>query len=337
MIMDAIMALGGAHVSYKTGNPALRVATTKHYLSSIQRLKYALTSWNPGAPQDTVRLLTVAMLLCQYEAVTCNRRSIAYYHLRASRELISTIFEAGVGNLSSQQHEIFGFLLEYYTYMAIVRNITFAPDRQTDAVASDWFVQSLQHLQEYQTFGSMLGGSSELYELIPTIRLLQDLDGELWSIAYLDLEEKILNWSPAMTTRYDAPAWVQSSTAMDRIYRIAMLAFLYSARYIKNGDKAEFCQKLDPIIIEFRFLCRQLRGSPSRTRILWPLLVIGSCLRSPDDRQKMCSGLSRSTYDMAITQRAMEILKMTWELDKDCMYGPVALEAVMKSHDFCVS
>lgn len=221
--------------------------------------------------------------------------------------------------------------------MAIVRNITITSDRRMDVVASDWFVQSLQHLQGYQTFGSMLGSSWELYELIPTIPLLQDLDGEPWTMAYLDLEEKIINWSPAMTTRSETPAWVQSSTAVDRIYQIALLTFLYSARYMKNDDKDEFCQKLDPIIIEFRVLCGQLRGSPSRTRLLWPLLVIGSCLSSPEDRQKMCSGLSGSTYDMAITQRAVEILQMTWELDKEGMYGPVALETVVKSHDFCVS
>lgn len=67
MIMDAIMALGGAHVSHKTGNQALRHATINHYLSAMRKLKYALTKWDHGAPQSTLRLLTIAILLCQYE------------------------------------------------------------------------------------------------------------------------------------------------------------------------------------------------------------------------------------------------------------------------------
>lgn len=67
MIMDAIMALGGAHVSHKTGNPTLNLATIDHYLSAMRKVKYALTTWSHGTPEDTLRLLAVALLLCQYE------------------------------------------------------------------------------------------------------------------------------------------------------------------------------------------------------------------------------------------------------------------------------
>ncbi|KIW30414.1 uncharacterized protein PV07_06158 [Cladophialophora immunda] len=337
MIMDAIMALGGAHVSHKTGNQALRHATINHYLSAMRKLKYALTKWDHGAPQSTLRLLTIAILLCQYEAVTCNRRSVAYYHLRACREFINAILEAGRDNLSCSERDVFGFLLEYYSYLAIVRNVTIPPDPQTDVVASDWFVRSLQHLQEYHTFGSLLGGSWELYELIPVIRLLHGLNEDSWFEAYGTLESKILNWSPGLTTTSEASLATQPLDAVERIYQIGVLTFLYSARYVKYRDKDEFCRKLAPIIVEFRGLCLNLGDSPSQSTLLWPFIVIGSCLTSPEDRQKMCSGLSRSSYDMAITQRAAEILNMTWELHQEDMYGPVALEAVMKIHDFCVS
>lgn len=266
--------------------------------------------------------------------MTCSRRSVAFYHLRASREFISTILTAELVRLSDDQREIFGFLLELYTYLAIVGNVTTTPIRPGDVVGSDWFVRSLQHLQAYRTFGSMLGRASELYELIPDICQLSELDDNLWSQSYDDLEAKILNWSPSTTV---SPEVSPALTAVDKIYQLAVLTFLYSAGYVKNRNKDQFSKEITPIIDEFRRLCGQTRGSPARTTMLWPLMVIGSCLTSPADRQKVCSALSTSSYDMAITQRALQILQMTWDLQDEDIYGPMALEAVMKRHDFCMS
>ncbi|OAL17717.1 hypothetical protein AYO22_11373 [Fonsecaea multimorphosa] len=337
IIIDAMIALSGADIGHKVQNLALRSATIDHYLAVTRKLKHALTNWDPSEAQNTLRLLSVTVFLCQYEALTCNGRSVAYYHLRASREFIKTIFAAGVGSLSAQEFEIFGFLLEYYVYLAIVCNVTIGGNQNTEVITTDWFVQTLQHLQAYPTFGSLLGSCWELYELIPVIQFLPKLEDEPWIETYSSLEERILNWPPTPPTKPEGPLQARALTAVGRIYQLALLAFLYSACYVKYRNKEDFCKRMAPIIVEFRHLCGHTCASPLQTTLLWPLMVIGSCLTSSEDQQEMCAGLSRSRFDWAITHRALEILKMTWELHKDDIFGPFALGTVVKSHDFCVS
>lgn len=68
LLMHAVLAVSGAHLSHRLANTAsLEFATRKHYSYVLQRLQKEITQCLPGDTTHVIRLLFVPAFLCLYE------------------------------------------------------------------------------------------------------------------------------------------------------------------------------------------------------------------------------------------------------------------------------
>lgn len=74
LLMHAVLAVSGAHLSHKlAGIASVEQATYKHYSYVLRRLRQDIGHGPPGDMQHTVRLLLVLAFLCQYEVGSSGR------------------------------------------------------------------------------------------------------------------------------------------------------------------------------------------------------------------------------------------------------------------------
>ncbi|KAH8812665.1 fungal-specific transcription factor domain-containing protein [Xylogone sp. PMI_703] len=336
-ILHAIKALSGSHLSYRTQNASLKQATLRSYTAATRSVKFALTSWNPADAETTIQLLAACVLLSQYEALSGNEDVTGYLHLRACREFVATCISTGV---SDTHVDIFGFFLEYYTYLVIVGNITSTTYQRRKLLTSDWFIRSLSHLQTYKSFGVMVGCSSDIFEIILAIWGLEDdAQSEAQRVEiFEDLECRLLHWVPPI----DDELVIKGTTPMAIVYQQAALLLLYSRELtIKEtvlNQYEEWKEKTNRVVRRLFHLVMTSAQSPFATTALWPLMVLSCFLKSPSDQLDVWSAIKGSGYDMAITDRALGIFEELWKSDKsthlDCIDN---LDTLVETKGFCMS
>lgn len=73
MIMDSVLALGGAHLCHTMDGADMKSASSTHYTLAVRQLKYELTRINQGIETDPTRLLLTIMLLSTAEVSPFSR------------------------------------------------------------------------------------------------------------------------------------------------------------------------------------------------------------------------------------------------------------------------
>lgn len=67
MIMRAILAVGGIHLSHRTKSTQIKIAALTQYSLTLKELKHSLTAWVAGVETNPIRLLLTTLLLYNYE------------------------------------------------------------------------------------------------------------------------------------------------------------------------------------------------------------------------------------------------------------------------------
>lgn len=239
-------------------------------------------------------------------------------------------------------HELNGFLLELYGYLASVVNITANTDWDYHSVIFDPYTHALEAYRDSKMYGSMFGCAQELIELIPSIctlgyrRLHQESDKDYSFEAttlYESLESKIQKWRAPQSASNDELIGA-------KIYQQAILIFLHASFYGTKFYDPILLSLLDTTIEPlFEFIHAMTEDSPIKTTMLWPCMVIGSCILNPEHRTFIRHLMLGSQYNMLITSRALQILEWLWEEDPSYAYGPYGLGLVMKKHNIthCMS
>jgi hypothetical protein len=229
-----------------------------------------------------------------------------------------------------------------------VSNITFSIGEQRKILMSDYFVCSLHHLRQYKTFGTMFGCSSEIYEFIPRICDLatslrypdeSDTSRPPHDVAeWITLERSISGWTP-LRFLPGKESWIAEQKTSAQIYKISMLIFLYTAYCTRYSLKVYFMEKVRPLVREVLPLLGAIHSSAMATTMLWPVMIIGSCLDQPSQQQELRQMLTVSRFKMRIVDRAIQLLDWVWEASDEGMLGSYRLEAQMKRHKFvfCMS
>ena len=225
-----------------------------------------------------------------------------------------------------------------------MKNLTYTLSDRTRLVISDPFVRTLRHLEQYQTYGTMFGCAAEIYEIIPSICLLETQPDEVDEIgksqresSYLQLERRIHEWRPPeLIPGHGIPSDEQKASA--RIYQIATLIFFYAsnnqlhhlARYSSTPD-------VQSLVDEALRLLLSLSNSALSTTLLWPILIIGSSIRLQGQQQAMLGYLEKTDYEMPIVARAVDVLEQTWSAvpsDGEAHEpGPARLGIVLRNPD----
>ncbi|KAH7420278.1 hypothetical protein BKA64DRAFT_562848, partial [Cadophora sp. MPI-SDFR-AT-0126] len=225
-----------------------------------------------------------------------------------------------------------GCVLEMYSYRDLAASVTPRGNLSScDILKLDSFLDSLEALTQYSTYGVYFGCGHSIFEFIPRIssiitqQLSEGATGAQCSEAYNNykiLEFELCAWKPT------GSEMTSDQVAAAIIYQNALLFYLQSAFY-SFLDAPSLLSEIEARI----GVCLPLLLSLSPSRLegicLWPTMIIGSCLRKDEDKKILSEGLERSVYKMKGVRNCLQLLEL-WEDDIVSAFGPQGLHYVMK-------
>jgi hypothetical protein len=265
-------------------------------------------------------------------------------HLRASRELVGRLLAQPQS--SNIDRESLGFSLELYAYLSIVNSLASYRIIGKLAQPYDTFLTSLDGLNRYSTFGSMFGGCHLLYELIPYISQLgieclagEKILGDDWipsaklQLCYEAIEQRIATWTLPLSAdslaQHEATDITTASEAIRHgLYIYLMTSFCGSNRpdpivQSKIGAQADIVLALVTSVNDMR----------SRTILLWPCIIAGSCMIDEEQQKRLMYALLHSGFDMKHLFSLCDMLELMWSDDDVSAYGPYGLYLTMEKND----
>ena len=243
-------------------------------------------------------------------------------------------------------HELSGFLLELYTYLVAVVNITANTNLDYHSVIFDPYAETLEGFRDSNMYGSMLGCAQTLFEMIPSIcklgyRVIQDQrndtnSGEHFAeniTAYKLLEARILGWQPQENAP-EKDEFTSDRVIAAKIYQQSLLIFLHSNYYGSQVSDPTFLNLIDKSLEAIIPLVMLLPlDSPILTTFMWPIMIIGSCIREPLGRGLLLGRIRDSPFNMTSISKGIQLLEWLWEDDDPTAFGPYGLGLVMKKHN----
>jgi hypothetical protein len=126
------------------------------------------------------------------------------------------------------------------------------------------------------------------------------------------------------------------------IYQQALFVFLYTTFHGTAPPTEALYAKVDPCVDRlFELMGDVLPGSAVITTLMWPALIIGSCIRKPAQQAVFSACMESLPLRMGSCQRMREVLLHLYaaQAEDPSVYGPYGLEIVMGRTDIniCVS
>lgn len=276
-------------------------------------------------------------------------RGVVLYHLQACRELL----QLSQRRCLSLNPTVIAFILESYLYTAAVGTTFVYDDRQT-SFTFDWEYDLLNSVfDDSRGYGFMLGYASKLLQLLP--QLVQtvskwinpdsDLESSHADQEFLFFKAELTSWEPSYGQDINAPSladthddkpehqsvmqsWHRDAQVVARIYHQALLALLFTGRHGRQPPDEGLLALIDPLIDEFF----RLRGtlspeSPVWAMMLWPTVMVGSCLHRLEDQLM----ISDKDCSMMPVINAFNVLQQIWDDEGEMVFGIVGLSIVCRS------
>ncbi|KAJ5605760.1 fungal-specific transcription factor domain-containing protein [Penicillium lagena] len=341
LLMHSILALSGAHLSFKSQEQTeLQQATYQHYCLVLRTLRRI--SKDEALLEEPLALLRVSLtlvILCHYETLSGDLNGSLFIHLRASRHLILKLQSKQREFKTGEERKLYGFIMEVYSYLVLSNNITPFGMNQDRALIHDTFLQSLDDLNEFGAFGVMFGGVHGLFELISQISFFAAQHGCLSEYPdpdsfgiYNSLIKTTVNWNPPATEH--AGAWDSERTATLEVYRYALLIFLESTVSPVSKHNALRISHLQSHIDIAMSHLPQILTTNYSCILMWPLIIIGSCLVKEKQRKVLKDKLSHNKYLMRNTVVASWLLELLWADNDEYSIGPYGLGLLMGKHGY---
>ncbi|KAJ4286420.1 hypothetical protein N0V90_013119 [Kalmusia sp. IMI 367209] len=333
------MAVSGAHLSSQAER--FEHDTRSHYAVTLRGVKHALLNWQLLSTAALSGLLATTLLLCYFESIIGDIQGTLFYHLRASHTVLLEL-----KSRSSQQVDaaMVDFLTELYAFIAITANVTvnfdFAVDREIpmdDLLSSENLVALNRGTSSY---GVLFGSAHKLLGLIvPISQAARRLN------SYGSLENR-----QHKLQAFEAKIWENCPVMCDgnpnaeevaaAIYLQALFVFLYTTFHGASPPTEELYAKVDPHVDRFFELIPSLwPGSSVVTTLMWPALIVGSCIRDPAQQVLFSNCIKALPIKMGSCDRLQEVLEHLWGAEDRQMYGPYGLELTMrrKNINICVT
>jgi len=258
------------------------------------------------------------------------------HHLNAGRELVLSIISKPQGIEITKHHDLWNFLLEMYSYMALVATITPRGTSGTQNPSLNDFLRSAQGISKHGTSGSFLSGIKSVFKFIPEVSLLtsqrhtEEETGTCSATTYAqykDLESRI-RASTATNSIMDGSEMATQHAAALVIWQSALLIFLHSSFCESLQDDIRLITEID-IRVEMTLpLLESLTLTPLCAIMMWPAMIIGSCAHQ--ERQWEMYRLAGVKYKMSAVKQATKLLNLLWMDPDPRAYGPRGLEFVMQ-------
>jgi hypothetical protein len=268
-----------------------------------------------------------------------------FTHLRACRQLILWLLDDDyIPRLKTKQEKyLMGFALEYYIYLVLVNGICPYGLIESRTLVVDGFVVSLQHLQQYETFGMLFGGYQGLFVIIPSIcKLASRVIEEMETLGSVTVD--VQSTSDSLRSRIND--WVfpgsqipenvteEQRIRMGELYQHALLIFLETTMIGSSTPSDTLKARMQVHVTEIltRAVVHNLGKSQLAPIILWSAVITGSVMTSDTDRWNVTEGWRNTPYATWISFRGAELLETMWRDGDPRGYGPYGLYLTMLKH-----
>lgn len=264
-----------------------------------------------------------------------------FTHLRASRHLILRLRKNSHLLTSSAERKLFGFVAEVYSYIVLSNSITPFNMNCNRTLIYDSFLQSLDDLRDLGAFGVMFSGFHSLFELISSVSLFageQDTQPSIGTSlppdryeTYKQLKMRIGHLDLSAIEHPYTEVLPGHSTALG-VFRIALLVFLETAVSPFSKHDLVRTHHLQSLLDQAVHYLPEMLASNYSCILMWPIMVIGSCLVKEDQRNVITHLLIHNHYFMRNTAQASVLLQLLWDDPDEYAFGPYGLGLLMRRH-----
>lgn len=352
LLMNAILALSGGHLLYKLpGNQEIIHATSQHYSSAVRALYQVFSDENMiSEPLVLLRVALAILILFHYEVcfevvyafarltsiqvVSGNLNGSPFAHLRATRRLVLNLrSKKSNRSMSAAEQKLYGFVMEVYSYIVLCNSITPFNMNHNRTLIYDPFLQTLDDLRDLGAFGVMFSGCHHMFELISSVSLFvpqnpnTDHDEE-----YLQLKTRIVVLDSSAPNEPDSRLRPGCSAILE-VYRIALLLFLETTNSPFSKYNTTRMQHLQPLLDTAVLKLAQILPSNHSSILMWPTMIVGSCLMEEEQRALISHMLLHNQYGMRNTAQASMLLELLWNDPDEHAFGPYGLGLLMNRHN----
>lgn len=254
-----------------------------------------------------------------------------FVHLRATRQLVSNLQSVSSQISSVAERRLYGFVREVYSYIVSCNSITPFNMDGNRTLVHDSSLQGFNDLENLGAFGVMFSGGHEIFELISSVSILATKEPTLYrQEEYRQLKARIstLEFPSKETDAYLRPGCSQTL----EVFRVALLAFLETIKSPFSKHDIDRIQQLQPLLDVAVLELPQLLPSKYSCIMMWPIIIIGSCLVKKDQRELVSHMLLHNQYGMKNTGQAQMLLELLWSDSDEYAYGPYGLGLLMNRH-----
>ncbi|KAL5612918.1 hypothetical protein BROUX41_004005 [Berkeleyomyces rouxiae] len=280
--------------------------------------------------------MTIVMLLCQIESLQRYHKGTIFPHLRAFRSLLLSLQDEMPSSFTSVEEKLQGSMLEIYSYLVLVANITPYGLDENRTLPFDSFLFSLRDkVAGLESSGVIFSSIDGLFSLIPCVSLLarqrlEEPENEPSTglmRKFAELEQRIGAWEPPTD---NTVIWDAERDSLASVYRHALLIYLKTARCGTVVGDVRVIQDVQEHVNSAIATLMSLAMSTMCAVLLWPVMIVGSCLIIKPQQNMVYEGLRYSRYKTANVLQAIELLEKLWRDPAPEAYGPYGLHYVMK-------
>ena len=261
-----------------------------------------------------------------------------FNHLRASRQIILRLADSPLPSSTNDNGRLFAFILEIYRYLILSNNIIPYGSINCRTVPQDTFLDDmLGKMSHYDTWGFVFGDSHGLFGILPSIavlaaRLLTEQNASQASLEmYQALHVQITEWKPPESTAPSRKLQFQREMALN-LCREATFLYLETAMVPDASSDTQTLANIQKYVDNIMFYAEQAAGSLYETIFLGPLIIAGSCMLRPDQRQLLQAGLRSNRFHMHHCLRTASLLEHLWNDPSGRVFGPYGLAIIMRRY-----
>jgi hypothetical protein len=245
---------------------------------------------------------------------------------------------------TEESHELWGFLFEMYSYRALVASITplgaLDPQQQ---IPVDPFLDSLWTLSQYKTYGFQFACGHSIFQFIPEVSRLanQRIVEEKFGIfspetyaRYKSLESRIRLWDPVVIAN-ETILNSQRLTAAT-IYQNSLLIYLHAYFRDPTSCDPHMLSEMEHCANAALPLLISLSRSQVASIMMWPTLMVCSCLRREEQHDLVRKGIAEVDFNSKAVKQCAELLNLLWEDSDPRAYGPRGLDYIMKKKGWSI-
>ena len=239
--------------------------------------------------------------------------------------------------------------LEVYAYVSIVNCVTpygFPDDR---CMPLNMLSESLSCLSSHIMTGDMFAGCHHLFEIIPQVthlagqclnvqRRVKNWNPDDTSLIAIhnNIKRQIIDWKPPDSLARNDARCHQIRLA-GKFFKHALMVYLSTAMLGATQPSEMVWSHIQSEIQAAFSLAGHISDTETLTILLWPLIILGSCVVHTEQQDLLIRGLTMNCFEMKHLYNVCEVLQLLWNDPDPLAFGPYGLHMTMQKHGLHMS